>query len=361
MTIADQITRLNNAKAAIKESIENKGVTVGEDVKLDKYAEYIDNIEVGSGGGSGDSEYMNPDFYELKTAGGTSYRGLFCWTDTTNFDISSFGLDSSNVTDMSYMFYYCGQQKGTITGLHSLDFSKVKYINHMFTSCSSGGTIDLSGISFPEATDAQYMFNGVSYITSIDLSNTDFPKLKKLTSMFYIYSSYLTSINLTGTNMPNITNTNNMFNGCSKITSLDLSGINFSNVTDVGSMFGECKLLVDIIGEIDCSKLTSGLYPSSYSNPFKACNALETVYLKNIYKNVTTMKNDAKWSINLSETVVKDECLVYIINELPDLINDKGLTATNKIVLTLPPTNTLTAEQVQVAIDKGWQVANTTY
>jgi hypothetical protein len=29
-------------------------------------------------------------------------------------------------------------------------------------------------------------------------------------------------------------------------------------------------------------------------------------------------------------------------------------------VLTLPPTNTLTAEQVQVAIDKGWQVANVT-
>ena len=42
MTIADQITRLNNAKAAIKQSIENKGVTVGEDVKLDKYADYIE-------------------------------------------------------------------------------------------------------------------------------------------------------------------------------------------------------------------------------------------------------------------------------------------------------------------------------
>lgn len=359
MSIADQITRLNNAKAAIKQSIINKGVSVSDTDLLDDYASKIDAIEVGSGG-SGDSEYMNPGFYELKTAGGTSYRGLFCYSNVLNLDVSSFGLDSSNVTDMSYMFYNCGQQIGTITGLHSLDFSKVKYINHMFASCSNGGAIDLSGISFPETTDAQYMFNGITYITSIDLSNTDFPKLKNLTSMFYIYNSCLTSINLTGTNMPNITNTNNMFSGCSKITSLDLSGINFSNVTDIGSMFSGCKLLVEVIGEIDCSKMTNGLY-ISYSNPFKQCNALETLYLKNIYKDVTNMNNASKWSINLSETVVKDECLVYIINELPDLINDKGLTATDKIVLTLPPTNTLTAEQVQVAIDKGWQVANTTY
>lgn len=359
MSISNEITRLTNAKAAIKQSIVNKGVRVSDTDLLDDYASKIDAIEVGSGG-SGDSEYMNPGFYEMKTNGGTNYRGLFCYYNNLNFDLSSFGLNSSNVTDMSYMFFYCGQQKGTITGLHSLDYSKVKFINHMFASCSSGGAIDLSGISFPETTNAEYMFNGVSYITSIDLSNTDFPKLKNSTSMFYIYSSYLTSINLTGTNMPNITNASSMFYSCAKITSLDLSGINFSNVTDVGNMFNGCKLLVEVIGEIDCSKMTNGLY-TSYSNPFNGCTSLETLYLKNIYKNVTTMKNEVKWSINLGVTKVKDECLVYIINELPDLINDKGLTTTDKIVLTLPTTNTLTADQVQVAIDKGWQVANTTY
>ena len=73
------------------------------------------------------------------------------------------------------------------------------------------------------------------------------------------------------------------------------------------------------------------------------------------------MTNASNWSINLTDTKVKDECLIYIINELPDLINDKGLTTTSSIVLTLPPTNTLTQEQVQVAIDKGWSVANTNY
>ena len=72
------------------------------------------------------------------------------------------------------------------------------------------------------------------------------------------------------------------------------------------------------------------------------------------------MSNDGRWSINLGDTKVKNECLLYIINELPDLYA-KGLTKTDRITFTLPPTNTLTQEQVQPAINKGWQVANVNY
>ena len=69
------------------------------------------------------------------------------------------------------------------------------------------------------------------------------------------------------------------------------------------------------------------------------------------------MDNNSSWSIDLRDTKVKDECLLYIINELPDLYA-KGLTETDRITFTLPPTNTLTQEQVQPAIDKGWTVVN---
>lgn len=44
MTIASEITRLQWAKADIKTSIENKGVSVPSDVKLDGYPPYIDRI-----------------------------------------------------------------------------------------------------------------------------------------------------------------------------------------------------------------------------------------------------------------------------------------------------------------------------
>ena len=86
---------------------------------------------------------------------------------------------------------------------------------------------------------------------------------------------------------------------------------------------------------------------------------IETVYIKNIYKNCT-MANNNEWSINLGDTKVKDECLLYIINELPNLYN-KGLTSTDQIKFTLPPTNTLTQEQIDVGITKGCTLLNLNY
>ena len=48
MSIATEITRLQNAKASIKASIENKGVTVPSATKLDGYPALIDSISTGS-------------------------------------------------------------------------------------------------------------------------------------------------------------------------------------------------------------------------------------------------------------------------------------------------------------------------
>lgn len=355
MSVADQITRIKNAKAAIKQSIQNKGVTVSDTAKLDEYPALIDSITVG--GGDDEKIYQNPDFFEFRTQENTSYRGLFAYENALDVDLSMF--DSRNVTDMSYMFSSYGSVNSRITNFKNLDFSKVKTIYSMFYYCYAGGTIDLSGISFPELTTAGRLFYNLYYATSIDMSNVDMPKVTEVSDMFNLGSNNnVTTLNLTGINIPNITSASNLFNYCSKLTSIDVSSINFSKVTNVNSMFGNCTKLVEIIGEIDASNASNGFFSYSSASPFYRCTVLETVYIKNIYKNVTTMKNEAKWSINLADTKVKDECLIYMINELPDLINDKGLTATDKIILTLPKTNTLTAEQVQVAILKGWSVSN---
>lgn len=47
MSIATEITRLQNAKSSIKQSIENKGVSVPSDETLSNYNTYIDNITQG--------------------------------------------------------------------------------------------------------------------------------------------------------------------------------------------------------------------------------------------------------------------------------------------------------------------------
>lgn len=50
MSVSSEITRLTNAKAAIKTAIEGKGVTVSSSTTLDGYADLIDAIQTGGGG-----------------------------------------------------------------------------------------------------------------------------------------------------------------------------------------------------------------------------------------------------------------------------------------------------------------------
>lgn len=51
MSIASEITRLQTAKADLKTAIEGKGVTVSASATLDAYADLVDSIETGGGGG----------------------------------------------------------------------------------------------------------------------------------------------------------------------------------------------------------------------------------------------------------------------------------------------------------------------
>ena len=51
MSIQTELTRITNAKAAIKAAIEGKGVTVPDATRLDGMAALIEEIEAGGGGG----------------------------------------------------------------------------------------------------------------------------------------------------------------------------------------------------------------------------------------------------------------------------------------------------------------------
>lgn len=66
MSIASEITRLTQAKAAIKTAIEAKGVTVPSDAKLDVYDGYV--AQISGGGGQG-----NPLFVSYLRGDGRAY------------------------------------------------------------------------------------------------------------------------------------------------------------------------------------------------------------------------------------------------------------------------------------------------
>ena len=341
MSISSEILRIKQAKEAIKQAIQNKGVSVSDTARLSDYALYIDNMTVG-GGDSG--EHTWPDFFDRRTKNITDCMYLFAniiiYEAETECKETIENFDTSKVLGFDSVFASFNKQSASATT------STIKELDLTKWNVSKG-------LSFEETFASCVLDN-------LNISGWDFSSNAQTSYLSLFYGSYIKEINMTNCNTSAVKTFYRFAYQSTELVTINMTGCDTSAATSLNSMFGSCSKLTTVIGEIDASNVTSGLYSSS-GNPFGKSPLLETLYIKNIYKNVTTMKNESKWSINLGDTKIKDECLVYIINELPDLINDKGLTATDKIIFTLPPTNTLTAEQVQVAIDKGWTVANTTY
>lgn len=85
----------------------------------------------------------------------------------TSLDLSHF--DTSNVTNMYYMFYGCSGL--TSLDLSSFNTSKVMAMGWMFRVCSGLTSLDLSGFNTSSVTDMSYMFLGCRALTSIYVSD----------------------------------------------------------------------------------------------------------------------------------------------------------------------------------------------
>lgn len=172
MSIASEITRLQNAKASIKTSIENKGVTVG-DGTIDTYASKIDEISTSSAvlgtktitaNGTYKASDDNLDGYSqvtVETSGvdindyfdltkkndgaARTYIKKFPLVDTSSYTSLSYFFDNffnleeipllntSKVTNMNRFCNYCQKLKK----FPQLDTSKVTNMSEMFSNTYS--------------------------------------------------------------------------------------------------------------------------------------------------------------------------------------------------------------------------------
>ena len=182
------------------------------------------------------------NIWNLNTSEVTDMRYMFygCY-GLTSLDVS--GFDTSNVKDMSYMFYDC-------FGLTSLDMSglntsSVMYMQYMFWCCSGLTSLDVSGFDTSNVTDMRYIFYGCSGLTSLDVGGFDTSNVTDMCQMFGGCSG-LTSLDLSDFNTSNVTRMDWMFAGCTGLTSLDVSGFNTSNVTRMDWMFSDCSGLTSL-------------------------------------------------------------------------------------------------------------------
>ena len=190
-------------------------------------------------------------------------------------------LNTSAVTDMSYMFYYC-------THLASIDVSgfntaNVTNMQCMFFYCHELAYLDLRNFNTANVTNMQSMFAGCNKMSSLNLSTFN---TANVTDMDYVFQgcTELSNLNMKNINTSNVTSMTGMFWNCSSLTSLDLSSFNTSGVVYMGNMFRGCSELTTVyVGDgwntsavdfssmmfLDCLKIKGSqgtTYDANYTN-----------------------------------------------------------------------------------------------
>ena len=196
--------------------------------------------------------------------------------------------------DSKYLFANIGNSvaNGTevkIEGLENLDTSNVTNMSYMFLGCGGLTSLDVSGFDTSKVTDMRWMFNGCSGLMSLDLSNFNTSNVTNMSSMFYACYN-LEMLNVSSFDTSNVIDMQSMFNmfysnTTSKLQKLDLRNFNTSKVANMASMFRYCRGLTSLdISSFDTSSVTNT------ANMFEDCRALPILDVSNFdTSNVTNM------------------------------------------------------------------------
>ena len=182
----------------------------------------------------GCSSLTDIDVTKFDTSNVTNMSGMFAsCSRITDIDVTKF--DTSNVTNMSGMFASCSSL--TDIDVTEFDTSNVTNMGGMFVSCSSLADIDVTEFDTSNVTNMVSMFLGCSSLTDIDVKNFDTSNVITMEAMFYGCSG-LTNIDVTNFNTSKVTNMRAMFSGCSSLTELNLSGFDLRGGSSFNSIAG---------------------------------------------------------------------------------------------------------------------------
>lgn len=157
-------------------------------------------------------------------------------------------LDTSEVTDMSYMFFYCSKFNQS---LPSFDTSKVTTMRSMFSGCSTFNQ-PLANFDTPKLESTRYMFYSCSNFNQ-DISNFDTSNVITMEGMFYECSAFNQPLNF---DTSEVTNMSYMFYDCSTFNQ-SLSSFNTSKVTMMYAMLYSCSVFNQDISNFDVEGVTN--------------------------------------------------------------------------------------------------------
>jgi surface protein len=269
MSIATEITRLQNAKSSIKTAIENKGVDVPASATLDGYSNYIAQIEQGSSFFTGNADVAglqaigwndadiahfqkwgvnwmaeDDDFNKVSDYNKSLY-GQVTWDNVANYKNDAGMVYLPKIyppsTPNSCANKFNGFKLVQHIAVDGWEFGQITSLERMFSQCEKLRTFgDWNDRNLASATTCKQMFTSCKALTLVEIKNLALPLCTDCASMFS-GCSLATGFNLSNWNVSSVTNMASMFSGCSLATGFNFSNWNVSSVTTMASMFSGCS------------------------------------------------------------------------------------------------------------------------
>ena len=312
------------------------------------------------------SDFDTKNVVNMSHMFGAAEMNYMAFTEIKGLDT----FDTSKVTDMSGMFYYCGNLKSldlrnfnteNVTNMNSMfrgcnsletlnvtsfNTSKITNMNRMFQECRSLTSIDLSSFDTSNVLNTEYMFSTCPNLKVLNISDFDLRKVTNANGMLPDYVEEVTATNIKLNNSSKgifsgkpklvyldisnadvsiVTNMSHMFSGCQSLKTLDLSSFVTNQVTDMNYMFNTCLNLESInLSSFNTSNVTN------LSNMFYYCKKLANINLSNFVTNNVTNMSGMFFECNSLTTLDVSNFVTNSVTDMSSMFNGcKKLTSLN--------------------------------
>lgn len=177
--------------------------------------------------------------FNLNTSKVTSMGGMFRECESLEY-VGVDNFDTSQVTDMDAMFFCCGKLKWL--GVKNFDTSNVTSMRALFRSCESLKRLDVSGWDTAKVTNMHAMFYDCNKLESLDVSAFDTACVTNMTDMFG-FCGKIERLDLRNFDTSSVTDMSSMFLRCSALTELNVDNFHTENVVNMYDMFYGCETL----------------------------------------------------------------------------------------------------------------------
>ena len=216
-----------------------------------------------------DEKLVTLDVSNWDTSSCTNMSDMFYWCKAvTQLDVS--GWQTGNVVYMDDLFGAC--ESVTTLDVGTWDVSSCKNMNRLFYGCSKISTLDVSSWETGACTNMAYLFAYCYSLENFDVSNWDVSKVTTMDHMFSGTSS--TAINMDNWDTSSCENYEFMFWNCGELQELNVNHFSFDAGTtySLEATFACC----DSLTALNLSNWTSPKIVN-LDNTFQGCTNLASL------------------------------------------------------------------------------------